>query len=276
MNGFKKYLRIASVLACTGWWITATAQENDSVWDTELSAGIEMFRWQEFDNSGTRLLTESGPRLFFSANINNNYRTQGGFIYEASVRAYTGNVDYDGQDSSGIFTSSETTYSGFGLEFNGGLRVIDAINFDVLAGVGINAWQREIKDNRNALGSPVSGIVEDYDIQYLTLAVGLPHKFKNINSYLKAGLKRPFLTNEDVANFNVTLSPGEKISGFISYQLTLDESKQNLISSIMFYYDSFRFGESPAKLTVVNSQPVQVLQPKSNLDVIGVAIGHVF
>jgi hypothetical protein len=237
-----------------------------------------MFRWQEFDSSGTRLLTETGPRLFFSAAVNNMDRTGRGFIYEAIARGYTGNVDYDGQDSNGIFTSSKTMYSGFGLEFNGGFRVTEKIDMDLLAGIGINVWSREIDDDQNALGNLVSGITEDYNIQYLTLAIGLAQRYADAGGYLKVGLKRPFSTNEDVDDFNVSLSPGKKLSAIVSYKVTFNgnENGKNLISSITFYYDSFRFSKSAEKVTVVNSVPIQVRQPKSSLDVIGVAIGYSF
>ena len=264
-------------MAACGWYSTpATAQEHASELNKELNAGIEIFRWQEFDAGGTRLLTESGPRLFIAAAINNTDNVKQGFFYEAIARGYTGNVDYDGQDSNGIFTSSRTTYSGFGLQLNGGFRVIGRIDVDMLAGVGLDTWRREIKDDENALGNVVSGITEDYSIQYITLAMGLPQRFSNAEGYLKIGLKRPFSTNEDVDDFNVSLSPGKKLSAIASYKVIFDENGKNLISSIMFYYDSFRFSKSQDKVTVVGGVPIQVRQPESSMDMIGVAIGHTF
>ena len=277
MNGFTRYTGIVSLVACCSLFSTTVAAlENTAVFNTELNAGIEMFRWQEFEDNGSRLLTEFGPRLFFLAAINNTDRPRNGFIYEAILKGYTGNVDYDGQDSDGIFTSSKTIYSGFALELNGGLRITDNVDFDMLAGLGINVWRRDIKDEQNAQGGLVSGIVEDYNIQYLTLAVGLPQRLANADGYLKVGLKSPFSTTEDVERFNVRLSPGKKLSGIISYKLTFNANQNNLISSIMFYYDGFRFSKSPDKVSVNNNVPVQVHQPKSNLDVFGIAIGHSF
>lgn len=265
-------------MVCCGWYSTLAAQENTPKLSTELSVGTEIFRWQEFDTGGTRLLTESGPRLFIAAAISNTDRVRQGFFYEAIARGYTGNVDYDGQDSNGIFTSSQTMYSGFGLELNGGFRAIGKIDVDVLAGIGLNTWRREIKDDENALGSVVSGITEDYDIRYLTVALGLPQKFSSGEGYLKIGLKRPFSTNEDVDDFNVTLSPGKKMSAIVSYKVTFNgnENGKNLLSSIMFYYDGFRFSKSQNKVTVIGGVPIQVRQPKSSMDVVGVALGHAF
>jgi hypothetical protein len=278
MNGFKRYTGIVIILASCDLSTTVAAQENAPVFNTELNAGIEMFRWQEFDDNGSRLLTEFGPRLFFLAEINNADKSRNGFVYEATLKGYTGNVDYDGQDSNKIFISSKTMYSGFGLEFNGGYRIMDEIDMDILAGLGLNLWRREIMDEQNAQGSLVSGIIEDYNVQYLTLAIGLPQRFANVDGYLKVGLKRPFSIDEDVDGFGVRLSPAKKTSGLISYKLTFAaiENGKSLISSILFYYDSFRFGRSDDKVSVINGIPVQVHQPKSNQDVVGVAIGHIF
>jgi len=264
------------MMACCTLCTTVAAQDDTSVINTELNAGVELYRWQEFDDSGTRLLTESGPRLFFLAAINNTDRPRNGFIYEATLKGYTGNVDYDGQDNNNIFISSKSMYSGFAIDLNGGVRIADKFDMDVLAGIGINVWRREIKDDQNAQGSLVSGITEDYDIQYLTLAIGLPQRYANADGYLKVGLKRPYSTREDVDNFNVTLSPGKKVSGIISYKLIFDANSNNLISSIMFYYDGFRFSKSQDEVTLINNVPNQVRQPKSSQDVIGVAIGHLF
>jgi len=261
-----------------GWCTTIFAQENSFEFNPELNVGIEMFRWQEFDSSGIRLLTENGPRLFFSVAISNTDKSGSGFIYEAAVKGYSGEVDYDGQDSNGVFTSSDTIYAGYVFELNGGYRVQQKIDVDILAGIGFNAWEREIKNNRNAQGNMVSGITEEYTIQYSTLAIGLPQRFANAGGYLKIGVKKPYSTSEDVDNFNVTLSPGRKYSGFISYKLVFDadENSKNLISSVTFYYDSLRFSRSSEKVTVVNSVPLLVRQPKSNLEVIGFAIGRSF
>lgn len=278
MNKHIKYIGIMTISYCCSLNTAAAAQENLSLSDTEINAGVELFRWQEFDTDGYRLLTESGPRLFISGVLSNKDRAESGFIYGAGIKGYSGQVDYDGQDSNGVFTNSETIYSGFALDIEGGYRAVNRMDMDILAGIGMNAWEREIKDNINAEGSTVSGITEVYSIQYSMLALGVPHRFANANGYLKLGFKRPFATNEDVDDFNVTLSPGKKFSGFVSYKMTFDsdEKGRGLISSIMFYYDSFRFSKSSDEVALINNVPLQVRQPESNLEVVGIAIGHSF
>ena len=279
MNGFISHLRIVFTPFCCCMCLTAIAEENTPDMNTELNAGVEFFRWQEFDSTGTRLLTESGPRLFVSGTANSGIdNPDSRFFAEAVVSGYAGNVDYDGQDTNNIFTSSISEYSGYILEVYGGYRLNGMIDMDIIAGTGINSWTREIRDENNAEGDLVTGIKEDYMVQYYTLALGLPQRYATANGYLKIGLKRPFNTSEDVDQFNVKLSPGKELSGFINYKLTFNANarRRKLISSIMFYYDSFRLSRSKAKVSVINGNTVQVRQPESNLDVMGIAIGHVF
>ena len=278
MNEYIRYIGIMSISYCCVFNSVAAAQENHPAPDTTVNAGVELFRWQEFDTDGTRLLTEFGPRLFISGVLSNKDRTESGFIYDASIKGYSGNVDYDGQDSNGVATTSETMYSGFGLDIEGGFRAVNDMDMDILAGIGMNVWEREIKDNINANGNPVSGITEEYSIQYLMLALGVPHRFAHANGYLKLGFKRPFATDEDVDDFNVSLSPGKEFSGVASYKIIFDsdENGRGLISSVLFYYDSLRFSKSSDEVAVINNVPLQVRQPKSNLEVVGIAIGHSF
>jgi len=280
MNGFTRRLRMTTILACCAYYATAADAQTDSPgFITELDVGIESFQWEEFDDNGNRLLTETGPRVFLTGMINKTVdSSHNNFILEAALKGYAGKVDYDGQDSNSIAVSSKTQYTGYNLDFTGGYRITGNLVVDMLAGVGIDAWRREISASQNAQGGPVNGIVEDYTIQYFTLAAGFPLEFPSHEGYLEIGLRQPFSTREQVDRFNVTLAPQEKTSGTISYKFTFN-THQNVtrpLSSIMFYYESFRFDDSPAKVSVLNSAPVQVKQPESNMDIVGVAFGHTF
>ncbi len=48
---------------------------------TEVSIGLELFRWQEYDNSDIRLLTEQGPRVRLSLSLNYDGRLSGCVSY---------------------------------------------------------------------------------------------------------------------------------------------------------------------------------------------------
>lgn len=279
MNGITRHLGMTTIVICCSWYATAGAQTVSPVINTELGGGFESFLWEEYDDGENRLLTESGPRAFLSGIINNAFDNTGNdFILEAAVKAYAGKVDYDGQDNNGISVGSKTRYTGYSLELTGGYRIRKSLAMDVLAGAGVNTWRREISDSQNAVGSPVNGILEEYTIQYYTLAAGFPLQFPSHEGYLKIGLRRPFATRERVDRFDVTLAPQEKNSGVVSYKFLFDNHKSGSspLSSITFYYEGFRFDRSPAKVSVLNGTPVLVRQPRSYMDIVGLTIGHTF
>ena len=279
MKGFARQLGMTTLLVCCAYCAVENVRADTSGINTELAIGEEAFVWEEFDDSGDRLLIESGPRAFFSGLINNaGGRSSSNLILEAALKGYAGKVNYDGQDSNGISVDSKTRYMGYSLDLTGGYRITGNLIVDMLAGVGINAWSREISDSQNALGNPVNGIIEDYTVQYYSIAAGFPLRFPSHEGYLKIGLRKPFSTRERVDRFNVTLEPVGKTSGMISYKFDFDAYKNSTspLSSILIYYEGFRFDASPSKVSDLNGTPVIVKQPQSDMYMLGVAIGHTF
>lgn len=241
--------------------------------DTTLWVGVENFRWQEFDNQGLRLLTEQGPRLSVGLALGNRLNKQHGWLYELQAQGYTGEVDYDGQDSNGIYTNSDSSYQGWRVELVTGYRKSsrdETLTGDLLLGVGATAWQRDIANSINANGQPVGGLVEDYLVYYgrAGIGVGWPHHLGE--NYLQIGAKRPFSIDEDVDVFGVTLSPGKKWSAYASYEFRFSHGTNTAL--VRFYYDSFRFGKSDRKIVGT----IAVWQPESNLDTLGISLGYTF
>lgn len=239
-----------------------------------LFAGIENFRWQEFDDKGQRLLTEQGGRLVMGAALSNAERRSSGLRYGIDVRGYFGQVDYDGQDSQRVYTSTDSNYRGARAELGGGYRwqsVHDSVPVvDLLLALGADAWRRDIDDSINANGFPISGLREDYVIYYGKVGVGAQWPRAAYSSYFQLGLKRPLSTTEKVDVFDVTLSPGKQWSAYAAYTLKVGGKGSRPYISI--YYDSYRFSKSSPK-------PVGsgiVWQPESNMDVMGVILGYEF
>ena len=76
---------------------------------------------------------------------------------------------------------------------------------------------------------------------------------------------------------DLTLSPGNTFSGFIKLQLepqSIDNKPGNLVINV--YYDSFRFDPSKAKTVTRNGSPVQVWQPETHMDILGLQLGYRF
>ncbi|MFQ5487972.1 MAG: hypothetical protein ACE5ET_05965, partial [Gammaproteobacteria bacterium] len=205
----KKRLLAVATLVLVNWSLSVSAAEQKTSrfgFDAALGVGVENFRWQEFDDGGQRLLTEQGPRLVAGLGLGNSINKGEGWLYELQLQGYTGEVDYDGQDSNGVFTSSNTNYQGWRAEFMTGIRKVgrkSPLAADLLLGVGVDFWKRDIDDSTNANGAAVGGFTEEYIVYYGRLGVGMlwPHRRAAAESYFQAGAKRPFSIDEDVDVF---------------------------------------------------------------------------
>ncbi|HED39141.1 MAG TPA: hypothetical protein ENJ13_01770 [Chromatiales bacterium] len=249
---------------------------------TEVSLGFELFRWQEFDRNGTRLLTEQGPRTRFTISRNNEARVTSGIIYNVHGSFYGGDVEYDGQDQSldpntpktetGYFSTAYVDYAGVTGEVLGGYRLKNLFwgnSLDLLAGIGIDSWSREIGSGINSQGNKVSGLNEDYQIAFTRVSLGMENREAFWKSLWRAGIKYPVFTKETVDFPSVKLEPGKEASAFFSYRLQLvNDRSLDEGTFIYFVYDSYRFSRSA---------PVSgFVQPQSNMDVMSLSIGRAF
>ncbi len=252
---------------------TASAPGEARLFDVAFYIGSENFRWQEFNDGGQRLLTEQGPRVVLGGALFNLDRRTAGLVYNIDVRGYLGDVDYDGQDSLGVYTSTNTRYQGGRGELTGGYRWQSARSavaaFDLLLTLGADAWRRDIDDSTNANGFPISGLVEDYVVYFGKVGVGAQWLHASSSSYFQLGAKKPLSIDEEVEVFDVSLSPGKQWSAYASY--TLKAGGEGRKPYITFYYDSYRFSKSPPKSIGSGI----VWQPESDMDVAGVIFGLV-
>jgi len=245
-----------------GRWVGATGD-----------IGVEYFRWQEFDSRGRRLLTEQGPRYVMEAFVGNGFRRGWLPLYGIKLRGYVGDVDYDGQDSNRIFTSSDTTYRGWNVETQTGVRVPIAGTFslDMLLAAGIDDWRRDIDNSINANGDPVGGFAENYTVKYGRIGLGALWRAGRVHHYLQVGAKRPWSIDEDPGALNISLSPGKKWSAYLSYEMRFRRLWVGR-PFIRLYYDSFRFSKSPSEQP--QGTTLFVHQPESDLDMLGVSFGY--
>lgn len=253
-----------------------------------INLGVEYYAWEEFDQSGTSLLRESGPRGSLSLSIDNVTRPDAGIVYRVYGHGYYGDVNYDGQTQFSVPVTSNTRYIGGGVEADGGYRfanVFDTYSFDVTGAAGVDAWQRRIADAQTATGDFVNGSTEDYRIVYVKLGVALFHVRHRWANYVQLGVKRP-VDSREVAHINLgvanrlTLSPKNQVSFYLRWQITRLNNKQERTVSAAFYYESFRFDPS-ASVTAREQlngsiQQVSAYQPESHQDVFGLEIGYYF
>lgn len=244
-----------------------------------LEAGLENFRWRERDDDGERLLTEQGPRFVFGAALSNHPRMNDGMIYEIHLGGHLAEVDYDGQDTNGRYIGTVTDYSGWNVGINGGYcfaGLVEGAAVDVFAGLGMDNWRRDINGGTNAIGQPISGVAEDYSVDYLQVGLGVAHGESYADGYLQMGFRRPLSIDEEarINGQTVQLSPREAASGFLSYRVFLGGPHAGKAprSYLKFYYASYRLKKSG----VVDVGANTVWQPRSNMDALGIMLGYAY
>jgi len=238
---------------------------------TEIEVGLELFRWQEFDRAGTRLLTEQGPRVRLGFSHNNEGRLTRGLLYRVDTALYGGVVDYDGQTQNlGHYAAASVDYTGGTAELTGGYRLMNfkwGRSLDLLAGLGLASWSRDIGNGTSSQGGRVIGYEEVFDIAFTRFSLGMEKRTHIWRSLWRAGAKYPVYTNETVSAFSLELKPGKKPSAFFSYRFQLiDDDAEGMY--VNFVYDSYRFSKSD----VVSGFE----QPKSYMDVVSFSIGRAF
>lgn len=258
-------------------WLLAGLLLSTPVWaagDLAIGVGSEYFSWREYDDSGDRLLEESGPRLFMTVDAERRY---GDWVYGFRGRIYSAQVDYDGQLLDGTPYKTDTDYNGLTLEFDFTHPITFNGDYSASAwamrlGLGYDTWRR------NILGS--GGYEEHYTIPYLRL--GMLYGRESALQVL-AGVKYPFSTEEDVdwSRFGFddpALSPEPDFSLFATLAYRMAKHWRLSLS-----YDSYRFKKSDEEVLRVDGvavtsggSPVTVFQPESQQDTFGLGLSYLF
>jgi len=246
-----------------------------------VNAGVESFRWEEF-SGGQRLLSETGPRLTVGFTLDHLQQGDQTNPYALEARAYLGVVDYDGQTQSGVSAKTDVNYFGVSAEAMGGLRLAGNLHMDLLGGVGVDTWTRDLQDGVTANGSTALGYREDYFILYGKLGPGFLFQSETSRSYLQFGLKYPFYTYERAYltsigfDSDVELAPGKQLSGYAKWQMNWGRATDKPRFGVSFYYDSYRFSASASKTVSAGSALYSVHQPESRMDVLGARLEYYF
>lgn len=269
------FLLQSLVFTCLATWALSVAADTGTVRiKPVLFGGVEHFFWEEFDDSGTRLLDESGFRFTLGALTDNLDRSSSGVLYEVVVKGYFGDLKYDGQTQSGQLLETDVEYNGTRLEMNVGGRIarLSGTNdVDLLAGIGLENWTRDIKDGKTQAGAHVLGLKENYHVRFTQVAIGLFNNNHGRDRNLRIGVRKPFRIKEGVSIFDdpLLLEPGPEWSMFVRFRMGLDAWSLPR-AALAFYYDSYRFSRSPNETATINGTPVSVHQPKSDMEVLGI------
>jgi hypothetical protein len=225
----------------------------------------ESFTWKEFNDSGARLLKESGPIYGVGLSVKSDdiYKL---LTLKAKGELFGGSVDYDGQTQAGTPVKTDTDYLGFKIETDGGWKFIlkEKSSLEPFAGLGFRWWIRDLKSTSSAIGYE-----EKWWSFYARLGIHGDHIFSNqLKAFVNAGVKLP-IHNENKADLRViglstvTLEPGKEASVFAELGL-----KWKMLKASVFYED-MRFSKSD----IVRIGSAQVWQPESKADIFGLNVG---
>ncbi len=239
--------------------------------DAVLSLAVEHFRWQEFTANGQRLLTEQGPRAAVLLSYDAADRLPFRYILRLRGKAYAGLVDYNGQDGSGNFVASDTTYRGVQGELQLGLRqrLSASRSLALMTAVGADVWSRRIADSRNALAQPVSGFQEDYRLSFARLGLAFERRQGRYLSSVELGLRRSLSVDEDITvnGQDLRLHPGRDWSAYAGVLFRFGRRQ------LAIQYEGLRFDASAPVLT---SGSISVWQPRSEADIVTLSFGYLF
>ncbi|MFA9462073.1 hypothetical protein [Thiohalorhabdus methylotrophus] len=274
--GFRK---LCSCILASGGILAAVNGSRAAEPDPRLGIhiGLESFRWVEEDpaNTSRNLLVERGERIAGSLSWDNLAREGEGQIHRLLGRAYHQEVVYDGETQDGRPVETETEYTGALVEGRIGQRLAVSgapLGLDVLGGVGLEVWNRWIKDTRIDDGAVVSGYEETYGVLYLKGGLGVAELSAGAwFGRAEVGIKYPLEIREEIRELDASLRPEERTSLYAVAEIA-HTVIQGRDLGVTLYYESYRFGLSPTTSSTIG--PVR--QPESDMDVLGVQVGLFF
>lgn len=249
-----------------------SGQTAESIWasgDDEIRfsfyLGIQDFYWDEHD-AGEKILDENGYLLELGMQYDNLNRASEGGVYQFKGGMNFGQVKYDGQTQSGTPVKTDVNYGVFYLEGSGGYRFEtgESSSVDLMAGLGLNGWSRDLENSITATGTPVYGYQEDYSMWFWRLMAGFNFSTEGWFHHLHGGIKRPFFVEQRVEAFDLDLEPEPKNALFVEWRSDFSFNYGKPRYGIAIYYEETRFDKSQESAGISGGTPIIAYQPESN------------
>ncbi len=253
----------------------AKAADYGWVKEANIYAFVQAFSWEEFNDSESRLLKESGPQYGAGGDIKFHLLegAAGAMTLSDRLELFGSEVDYKGQLQNG--TPYNTTVDYFGVQNRLDLGwAIPYRNMTVepFTGVSYRWWQRHLQG--------AGGYTEEWYSMAALLGMRSQYQLgKEAQFFAMGAAKYPFSNKNSIDNYpgvgEIRLSPGSEWSalaeGGIRYK--------RLFASI--YYENFIF---PASRRVTRYDafrsptpgPSDFLQPRSESEIVGLRVGWAF
>lgn len=219
--------------------------------------------WKEY-MGGNQLLKESG--MVYRLGVKGTVFNIKGIQLVADGNFRVGSIDYDGHTWGGTPVKTDTRY--VGMELRPMLQKEFVINnqFSVVGGLGLgyDLWNRNLKETSNA-----TGYTEVWEQFYLPVQAQAKYRV-NQDLSLTAGLEYRFnlRTTNRVDAFDATVKP--KSGTHYTLQAGMEYKKFTLTG--FYRYDKWKQSD-PEYSPVLG---VDVLQPESKRELLGIALGYKF
>jgi len=218
-NPLVKYMIfcIAVMVAFNGKAIAEPTQTPEIRADFGVS--VSDFRWSEYSDAGNRVLEETGQVYGLDMDVASLGRR---FGWQGGAGAFLGEVDYDGRTWSGSPVETDVLYAG-GTFYGDGVvcfRPVSGLVLKSFAGMGAQAWLRDLDDTQTEAGVPVQGAEEWWGCVFGRLGAGFQYGFlSDYELFASGGVKLPIYARNEV-DFHLNgsdwtgLEPEMTVSGF--------------------------------------------------------------
>jgi hypothetical protein len=238
---------------------------------------IKHFEWREFNETGEKLLEESGPIFGIGGLFHGVPRSKNGLnlIIDVHGELFFGEVDYDGHLQDGTPHKSKTAYSGTKIEGTCAFAIeLGRYSyFKPSGGLGFRYWLRELDvdhDQRH-------GYDETWTTLYGIIGLGMIYfKRSQKELYGKLEIRIPFFNHETVDLSNqggpsdIELEPGKEPSLYLEpFGMKIKRFYFSL------FYEQLRFSRSNY-VYVFYQDTGLIYQPKSEADIYGIKAGAIF
>lgn len=268
---------LALSAVCAALWCAAPEKADAEM---RVTAGVERFSWGEY-SSGVKMLDESGPRYVAGFTWLRDGRS--GLLPGYNGKLYSGDVTYNGRacTASGQCSPFSTTtgYQGMLNEALLHYRLDSSIQpgdadrhyLDLVAGLGVDFWTRDIKKDGG-----VAGYKENYTIGFLRAGIAMLPAKSGLEA--AAGFKYPLYLNE-IVGFKALGADGDPVlhpKADLSYYASIGWRFNNPWS-VTLEFDSYRFKESDTVSYTVGGVPASpIVQPESRMEVMTLKAGYSF
>jgi len=241
--------------------------EQNRVFELTPTVGMRYHIWKEFDENGSKMLTESGPLFVVGVNPRLAFGEHKRFFVEADLQLYLGKVVYDGllqgpqqilipyTSKTGYFGVEALPTAGYVFSLGRHLQLIPT------AGLGFEYWNRDLDDGG------AHGYDEKYEVLLVHAGVGGAYRVNRaVNVHLAVGLRMPVHISESVDLSRLDGPSGVGLSPGLSPRFVVKGGSRIHGVDVAAYFETWTLPRS--------SEVGGVLQPESTRQIIGLQVGY--